>query len=111
MGAFMASSSMPPLMFHMITAILVLFLGLLVVIGAMLARERSLLATSSFALAGIVAAIVSGMAYLVYRADADSLGMASSFLLAFAMTVLSLAIAWKGTTAGRTPPATFPKTA
>ncbi len=109
MMAFMSSSSMPALMFHMMVALLILVLGVFVVIGALLSRERSLLAVSSFALAGIVAAIVSGMAYLFYRADADSLGMASSYLLAFGMTAWCLAIAWKGTTGGRIPLPTLPE--
>ena len=109
MMAFMSSSSMPALMFHMMTALLILVLGVLVVIGAQLARERSLLAVSSVALAGIVAAIMSGMAYLFYRADADSLAMAASFLLAFGMMVWGLAIAWKGTTGGRMSLPTLPE--
>ena len=111
MMAFMASPSMPALMFHMMSAVLILVAGTLVVIGASLARERSLLLVSLLALAGVVMAVVGGLVYLFYRADAASLGMAAGFLLAFGMTAWGLAIAWKGTPANLPPPPVVPRVA
>ena len=96
MWAFMSSSAMPALMFHMMNAVLLLLVALLVVVGSFLVRERSLIATSGLGLLGIVAALWSGLAFLFSQQGVYSLGMALGFLLAITMEVWALALAWNG---------------
>ena len=96
MWAFMSSSAMPALMFHMMSAMLLVLLALLVVAGSLLARERALAAISGLGLLGILAALWSGLAFLFWRQDVYSFGMALGFLLAITMVVWALALAWRG---------------
>lgn len=96
MWAFMSSSAMPALMFHMMNAVLLVLIALLVVAGSILARERSLAAMSGLGLLGILIALWSGLAFLFSQQDVYSLGMALGFLLALTMGVWALALAWKG---------------
>lgn len=96
MMAFMASSSMPALMFHMMNGVLLVTVGVLIVAGCLTTSERSLTYTTVLALMGILLAFGSGLAFLFARQDAYSLGMALGFLLAMTMEVCALALAWRG---------------
>ena len=104
MWALMSSSAMPALMFHMMNAVLLVLVALLVVVGSLLVRERSLTAISGLGLLGIVAALWSGLAFLFSQQEVYSLGMALGFLLAITMEVWALALAWRGSSSLATQP-------
>ncbi len=111
MFAFMSSSAMPALMFHMMDAVLLLLVALALVVGSLLARERDVLTVTVLLIVGVVAAMAGGLAYLFFRSEADSLLMSIGFLLAFAMTTWGLALAWRGPAPARFPDPQVPNRA
>jgi heme A synthase len=71
-----------PLMMHIALGLLLFVSGITFLVRAINARERIWIISSSTGLLGIVAAIISGTAFVPTQADRYSLLMALAFMLA-----------------------------